>query len=103
MERPKPSCRCQPPARGVGSIVAAVGLLAPVVAQACAVCGISSANDPFSRGINWGILFMMAMPFTIAGSLGGWLIFRYWPRGKVRRPADEPVQDAALTQEESEK
>lgn len=61
---------------GVGVVVAAA-MLAPDVAQACAVCLGSSADDPFARGLNWSILFLAAMPFTIVGSIGGWLLYKY--------------------------
>ena len=63
--------------RSIGVVTAAVALLIPVVAQACAVCWGSSADQPFSRGMHWGILFLMAMPFTIVGLIGGWLVYRY--------------------------
>lgn len=67
---------------GVG---VAVALAAPDVVQACAVCLGSSADDPFSRGLTWGILFLAAMPFTIVGSIGGWLLYQYRRRPKVGR------------------
>lgn len=66
-------------------VVAVVALLAQDLAQACAVCLGSSANDPFSRGLTWGILFLAAMPFTIVGSIGGWLLYQYRRRPKVVR------------------
>ena len=55
-------------------------LLFPTAASACAVCGIGPgvAGDPTARGFYWGILFLMAMPFTVAGSIGAWLVYRYW-------------------------
>lgn len=39
-------------------------------AGGCAMCrtAVSSVDDP---GLNAGILFLMAMPFALAGSLGG--------------------------------
>lgn len=96
------------PAVEVGVVVAAA-LLAPVVAHACAVCLGSSADDPFSRGLTWGILFLAAMPFTIVGSIGGWLLYQYRRRPKVvrRGPPQAGGQQApssrtsTLTQKES--
>ncbi len=63
---------------GLGLI--GVALLAPAVAQACAVCGTGPGviGDPTARGFYWGVLFLMAMPFAVAGSIGAWLAYRYW-------------------------
>lgn len=57
-----------------------VALLAPAAAEACAVCGTGPgvAGDPTARGFYWGILFLMAMPFAIVGSIGAWLAYRHW-------------------------
>jgi len=63
---------------GLGLIGAA--LLIPAAAEACAVCGTGPgvAGDPTARGFYWGILFLMAMPFAVAGSIGAWLAYRHW-------------------------
>jgi len=57
-----------------------MSLLLPAAAEACAVCGTGPgvAGDPTARGFYWGILFLMAMPFAVAGSIGAWLLYRYW-------------------------
>jgi hypothetical protein len=63
--------------------------LAPVAAQACPVCwtpGGSPEQDALARGFYWGVLFLMAMPFAVAGTIGGWLWYTYRRRG---RPAGE--------------
>lgn len=68
---------------------AAGGWLLPVVAEACGVCwaaGGSPEHDAIARGFYWGVLFLMAMPFAVAASIGGWLWYAY-RRG--RRPARE--------------
>ncbi len=64
-----------------------VALLVPMVAQACAVCGTGPgvAGDPTARGFYWGILFLMAMPFAVTGSIGAWLVYRYWRASAGRR------------------
>lgn len=69
----------------IGRLFWGVGLggpawLVPAAARACAVCGTGPgvAGDPTARGFYWGILFLMALPFAVAGSVGGWLIYRYW-------------------------
>ena len=80
---------------------AAVGALAPVDAHACSVCWDLSSNDLSSRAMNWSILFLMAMPFTIVGSIGGWLVYKYRHSSKVERqrpasggplPTTQPIQ-----------
>jgi hypothetical protein len=57
-----------------------IACLSPDGALACAVCGTGPGiqDDPAARGFYWGILFLMAMPFAVAGSIGAWLIYRYW-------------------------
>lgn len=57
-----------------------VALLVPAAAQACAVCGTGPGveGDPTVRGFYWGLLFLMAMPFAVAGSIGAWLFYRAW-------------------------
>lgn len=61
----------------IGVVIAAALLFTPDAVLGCAVCLGSSANDPFARGLNWSILFLAAMPFTIVGSIGGWLLYKY--------------------------
>jgi hypothetical protein len=61
-------------------ILAGLTWLVPAVARACAVCGAGPdvAGDPTARGFYWGVLFLMAMPFAVFGSIAGWLVYRYW-------------------------
>lgn len=42
---------------------------------ACAVCLTGGANDPVQNAFNWSVLFLMAAPYTIVGSIGGWLFY----------------------------
>jgi hypothetical protein len=71
-------------------------LLAPAAVEACAVCGTGPgvAGDPTARGFYWGILFLMAMPFAVAGSIGAWLTYRYW---RARAAGRRRVLAAPLT------
>jgi len=94
--------RCAPVARCAAITAAAIALLSPVAAHACAVCFGSSPDDPFSRGINWGILFMMIMPFTIAGLIGGWLFYMYRPWRRDKPRSEEPFLNPEFTHKESE-
>ena len=52
----------------------------PGLASACAVCVGSSPED---AGYFWGVLFLMAMPFTVGGLIGGWLLYHF-RRSRVR-------------------
>jgi hypothetical protein len=60
-------------------VLAVVGtaLVSPAVAEACAVCLTGAQNDPTANAFNWSILFLMAMPYAILGSIGGWFFYVY--------------------------
>ena len=91
-------------AAGVVVVAAAVGAVLPVDAHACSVCWDLSSDDLSSRAMNWSILFLMAMPFTIVGSIGGWLVYKYRHSSKVERqqPASgQPLPTTQLIQKES--
>lgn len=79
--------------------VMAVVLLIPVAAQACPVCVGPSSGDPTARGFYWGILFLMAMPFAVVGSIAGWLF--YVNRRAHGRREKAPIQRLAWTEKES--
>ena len=79
-------------ARCTGVVTAAVALLLPVVALACAVCGGSSGD---SHRTDWALVFLMAMPFTTVASIGGWLAYRY------KHPCKMDLQELAAGQEHS--
>ena len=65
--------------------VAALGLVASAatswpaqaLAQGCAMCktALEGQNDPLADAINVSVLFMMAMPYAIVGTVGAWI---YW-------------------------
>ena len=50
-------------------------LFFPARLLACAVCLSGGANDPVQDAFNWSVLFLMAAPYTIVGSIGGWLFY----------------------------
>ncbi|HWP58818.1 MAG TPA: hypothetical protein VNL14_13080 [Candidatus Acidoferrales bacterium] len=58
--------------------VSALALTAflPAAVQACAVCIGGDANDPLADAFNWSVLFMMASPYVIFGTIGGWIFYR---------------------------
>ena len=57
------------------SILILVMLIVPTYLEACPGC--KNLDDPINKGFNWSILFMMAMPFTVFGIVGG-TIFLNW-------------------------
>jgi len=82
-------------AAGIVVVAAAVGALAPVDAHACSVCWDLSSDDLSSRAMNWSILFLMSMPFTIVGSIGGWLVYKY--RHSSRADGQQPTSNRPLS------
>ncbi len=65
--------------RGILTFLSAglLPLLAPLSAAACAVCGLDSSADPMGRGLSDGVIFLMAMPFTIAGAIGAGVVYMH--------------------------
>ncbi len=57
------------------SVLILVMLVAPMSLEACPGC--KDLDDPIGKGFNWSILFMIAMPFTVFGLIGG-TIFLQW-------------------------
>jgi len=45
---------------------------------------VAAADDPLSHSLHWAILFLMAMPYTIGGSIASWIIYSRW-RGNKKR------------------
>ncbi len=56
-------------------IVAFVYVLLPDALDACPAC--KNLDEPIARGFNWSVLFMMAMPFTVIGVIGGSVYFHF--------------------------
>ena len=64
--------------RAFSSAFLFLALLFPVVAWPCAVCLTgAAANDPVADAFNWSVLFLMATPYTVVGSVGGWLFYTH--------------------------
>ena len=57
------------------SLLIFVMLIGPTYLEACPAC--KTLDDPIGKGFNWSILFMIAMPFTVFGVIGG-TIFLQW-------------------------
>ncbi len=56
-------------------VIGFVGSLFPIVVDACPNC--KNLDEPIARGFNWSILFMMAMPFTVVGVIGGSIFYQF--------------------------
>ena len=65
----------------------APGVVTRAAAQSCAMCGSALADDPLGRAFSWSILFLMAAPYTIVGSVGIWLFLTYRRAATRRRAA----------------
>ena len=76
--------------------------LAPALACACAVC-LTGDGDPTANAFNWSVLFLMATPYAVVGSIAGWLVYSY-RRAAVKRDQDHATESAlhlALSEKES--
>ena len=73
-----------------GVLVGACVLLASsdAAAQGCAMCrtAIGSADDPLANGFFWSIMFLVSAPYTVIGSVGGWLIYRHLVAARAGKP-----------------
>jgi hypothetical protein len=86
-----------------GLLAAVTGLLADfTIAHACSVC-ITGANDPTAEAFNASVLFLMFTPYAVVGSIAGalYLVYRRAAAKREQEPANEPMVNLALSQEES--
>jgi hypothetical protein len=52
----------------------ALGIPAEAFAQGCAMCKTSlGTDDPLAQAMNISVLFLMAMPYVVVGTVGGWI------------------------------
>ena len=56
----------------------------PLTIQACSVC-VTGAGDPTADAFNWSVLFLMATPYAVVGSIAGGLFFGVSPCGDKAR------------------
>ena len=65
-----------------------LGTSARALAQSCAMCGSSfGPDDPVQRAFSWSILFLMAAPYTLFGTVAGWLFYVHRRAAGRRRAA----------------
>ena len=84
----------------ISAIVAPLAVAA--LSRACAVC-ITGADDPTADAYNWSVIFLMATPYLVVGSIAGWLFYSY-RRAAAKRDqseAAEPLVHLAWKQKES--
>jgi len=46
----------------------------PAMAQACSVC-FGDPGSPMAKGFYWGILLLLALPFTLLASFVGYIVY----------------------------
>jgi hypothetical protein len=75
---------------------------AEFMAHACSVC-VTGANDPTADAYNASVLFLMATPYAVLGSIGGGLFLAYRRRvSKAEAPENDPTtHDLDLNEEGS--
>jgi hypothetical protein len=56
----------------------------PLLAHACSVC-LTGADDPTADAFNWSVIFLMATPYTVVGSIAGWLFYTYRRSAKQQK------------------
>ena len=69
------------------SVLILVMLIAPISIEACPAC--KTLDDPIAKGLNWSILFLMAMPFTVFGVIGSTVYLQY--RRANRKSTDQEI------------
>jgi hypothetical protein len=85
-------------------ISAALAMLAanPSIARACAVC-VTGSNDAVSDAFNWSVLFLMATPYLVVGSIAGALFYAYRRTASKTEPheSEQPVVHFAWNHKET--
>ena len=77
----------------LSALLAAAPVLSRGAAHACAVCLTGADNDPLTDAFNWSVIFLMAMPYAVLGSIGAFLFYHY--RSSAKK-ASEPSARATI-------
>ena len=76
-------------------------ILSRSVTFACAVC-VTGASDPVTDAFNWSVLFLMAMPYLVVGSIAGGLFYVHRRAAKrAERESAQPIVHLAWNQKET--
>ena len=78
------------------ALIGVVTLLLPAIAQACPGCA-NALNGTVGRGLNASILFMMAMPFTVVGTVAAGIFIAYRRARNVASRDAKPGMKAGQT------
>ncbi len=88
---------------GAGAIFV-VGNWDAALAQGCAMCQtvMPKGDEQLAHGMVVSVLLLMAMPFVVVTSIGGWVFYSYWrARRRQDRPASVlPLRFPSLSKEE---
>jgi hypothetical protein len=70
---------------------------ADAVAQGCAMCrtALDGQNDPLTQAFNTSVLFLMAMPYLIVGTVGGWFYLAARRRDRDETQGETAAEDEA--------
>lgn len=60
----------------LAGLLGTLTIFIPTLARACAVC-FGGPDEKWLDGYFASTLFLMAMPYTLVGTIGGWLFLRY--------------------------
>jgi hypothetical protein len=80
-----------------------VGLMVrPALVSACSVC-LTGSNDPTVDAFNSSVIFLMATPYLVVGSIAGWLVYSYRRATKKREQTEaaQCLMPLTVTQEET--
>jgi hypothetical protein len=89
----------------VAAVLGMIGMVLPSIVHACSVC-FSGDDDAVTNAFNWSVFFLLAAPYTIAGSIGLCLVIAY-RRAVAKRLAEDaaaqtqPMMPMAWNPEES--
>jgi len=81
--QPRDETRCWGRAAlGIATVLVGIAVVlvpADSWAQGCSMCAtyLSNGKDPRSEAFKLSIMFLMAMPFLIVGTTGGWIFWMY--------------------------
>ncbi len=51
----------------------------PAALLACSVCLTGDTpNGSVANAFQWSVLFLIAMPLAVVGSIAGWLVYIHW-------------------------
>jgi len=73
----------------IAVLLATTPVLLPDPIFACAVCITGAAGERLTDAFNWSVLFLMAMPYAILASVGGYLFYSYRRASKRSGDAGE--------------